>query len=440
MGSGLSSSPSQPPKLSNYSIGLIVGIGGFGKIKEIQSQKDKRWYALKEYSLNSQSTISNVQIIVNEITALRRLPCHPFIVRLHASFRQGSSIMMILDLFPGGDLRILFKIGHQFTERQVAYVIGAIGSALHHIHLHNWIHRDVKPENIMFDGRGRPKLIDFGIAFPITSERCLCNLRTGTEQYFSPEILVYPTNFHSYETDYWSLGIVMYEMLFFRRPYPRRVPVEMVQYSHQRYESYWSKLITENVNTDLDDDKKQQLLLSSPTHFIISLTDNSRPPSFALPTPPSMSVNKPFFSSAINQLGMPADSLEDDQTLPSTLILPIPEVSSLDIPITSDCSNLLSSLLDVRFDHRYGVGERYSLFETHSWFSSHNIQLRDIHKLPSIITPNYEDISAIIWQKYYEANQNQSSNHEPSEATTQLSPEVEEYLNEIHAMTPLYSE
>jgi serine/threonine protein kinase len=147
-----------------------------------------------------------------------------------------------MDLLPGGNLRTLFKLKEKFTEKKAAYVISCIGEALHHIHLHRIIHRDVKPENIMFDTKGIPKLIDFGISYtaPSTSPGgfCICDEQSGTFNYLSPEAMV-PTRYHSFETDFWSLGIVLYEMLFQIRPldHSKELRHELVQYSSQTYQS-----------------------------------------------------------------------------------------------------------------------------------------------------------------------------------------------------------
>lgn len=239
----LSRSPSLPPKISDFVLGRIIGKGAFGKIREIQRKSDNKWFALKYYSVQGLS-LSEAELIINEVTILKTIPSHKFMVSLHATFHDNESVSFVLDLIPGGDLRVLLRFGEVFSEAKAAYVIACIGSALHHIHLHRIIHRDVKPENIMFDGHGVPKLIDFGISYvvPESSPFCICKSRSGTSQYVSPETLVAHTHYHGYESDFWSLGIVMYELLFMELPFQKHVSSSLIKYSEQRYQLAWTAL------------------------------------------------------------------------------------------------------------------------------------------------------------------------------------------------------
>ncbi len=116
------------------------------------------------------------------------------------------------------------------------YVIDCISSALSHIHGKGILHRDIKPENIGLDKFGRPYLTDFGISTNST----ICRSSSGTLPYLAPEVLA-PGNAHSFQADYWSLGVVAYELMYGRRPFSKHCPVEFIRYVSDNYEYLWKE-------------------------------------------------------------------------------------------------------------------------------------------------------------------------------------------------------
>jgi serine/threonine protein kinase len=426
-------SPPQHLQITDYRIGSVIGKGGFGKIREIQRKKDSQWFALKIFEFENLS-LSSAELILNEVTALSSLPLHPFILQLYATYRDSSSLSFVLDLFSGGDLRLFLQSDGQqlLTENKIAYVIACLGSALHHLHLHRILHRDLKPENIMFDSDGIPKLIDFGIAylspprsgrsFDDEPEPCVCNHRSGTSQYIAPENFVYQNHFHSYESDFWSLGIVMYEMLFHHRPYEIRVPSAFVKYSHLTYQATWRAYLkcggdrgggsvagtpkslngtpkcvmrTTSINSLLTENSPSSILslnggVGRGGHTTSSVAYSSTPSSPSVPLPSTMTE---FFLLQENN--------DSSSPLSSDLIVPMPPFTSL----SSSCLSLLSSLLDVRLHKRLGVGAvNYSLFENHIWFKSHGVEVKNVSRQRSPISPDLDEISTLLWQRHFETN------------------------------------
>jgi serine/threonine protein kinase len=414
------------PKLSHYFIGSIIGQGGFGKIHEIKRRKDDRWFALKSFEFENM-TLRKAQAITTELLALNRIPSHPFVIQLHAAFRERSAISFVMDLLVGGDLRLLVGLGEKLDEMKIAYVVSCVGSALHHIHMHQVIHRDVKPENIMFTTRGIPKLIDFGIAHlsPPTSKICVCQSKSGTVQYMSPEALVPNTHCHGYESDFWSLGIVMYEMLYGCRPYETRVPSVLVEYSDNTYQVAWKSLLAQSA-TELDSRGVNLATSSTPTS-----TSTASPP--ISPSPGGV-TRLPSFHPIFE---------EDDSPLPLPEVqIPLPEYSSvLNASPSQNCLSLLSSLLDVRIHKRCGVGENYSAFSEHAFFISQEISVKNILSVPSPIHPDLNKIGMHIWDQFYSANlDNEITNTVESTIPPVLLPEVEEFFQQIQANSPLFYE
>jgi serine/threonine protein kinase len=137
----------------------------------------------------------------------------------------------VLDLQTGGDLRYYMRKRYLFEEADVAFYIACLSSALEHMHSCGVIHRDVKPENIILDERGYPYLTDFGVAHVQSADAPIlsCTLASGTRQYLAPEVFT-KAHLHGPEADFWSLGVVAYELLFGRRPFDKHAPLPMINY------------------------------------------------------------------------------------------------------------------------------------------------------------------------------------------------------------------
>jgi serine/threonine protein kinase len=124
---------------------------------------------------------------------------------------------------PGGDLR--YHIGKRvsFTQEQTRFIIACVTISLQYIHSNNIIHRDIKPENLVFDSNGYIKVTDFGIAKVFQRENS--HETSGTPSYMAPEV-IFKQN-HSYESDYYAMGVICHELLLNKRPYKGRTRKEL---------------------------------------------------------------------------------------------------------------------------------------------------------------------------------------------------------------------
>mmetsp|Transcript_5682 Transcript_5682/g.5860 ORF Transcript_5682/g.5860 Transcript_5682/m.5860 type:complete len:411 (-) Transcript_5682:518-1750(-) len=372
MGNGITIKKSNKPQRSDYYIGSIIGKGGFGILREVKKLKTNKWFAMKEYNLKENKEAD--MLIQNELNIFKKLHLHPFIIKFYVAFHDQQTVSFIMELLSGGDLRLAIRAGQKFDERKTAYIIGCIGSALHHLHLHNIIHRDVKPENILFNNQGVPKLIDFGISSCLTSSSFVCQSKSGTREYLAPEVLVPKTHYHGFESDFWSLGVVMYELLFRKRPYEKMAPYPMIIYSHETYQTLWLSMLS------------QPDILPSPTEFDSDSTTSL------------IHVDQPQISS-LYQVKQKFCKI-NDTPLNNNLIFDIPKTTSIGDLISLECHNMLLSLLDVRIQKRLGAHERYSDFIDHNWFANVSIPTSSLEKYQSPININLDYVGEYIWEKY----------------------------------------
>ena len=127
---------------------------------------------------------------------------------MHYAFNDRDNLYLVMDLLSGGDLRYhIGRIG-KFNEDQTKFLIACIIVAIEYIHKMKIFHRDIKPQNLVFDENGYLKLTDFGIARLDSPSQSLD--ASGTPGYMAPEVLC--KQVHSYPVDFYALGIICYEL------------------------------------------------------------------------------------------------------------------------------------------------------------------------------------------------------------------------------------
>ena len=138
------------------------------------------------------------------------------IANLNFSFQDKEYLYLVLDYLPGGDLRYYLSRKIIFNESQIKFIISNLILSLKYIHNNNVIHRDIKPEYLVFDEKGYLHLTDFGISRKIKNGKNILD-KSGTPGYISPEVLMSkPQNFYS---DFFSVGVICYELLYNKKPF-----------------------------------------------------------------------------------------------------------------------------------------------------------------------------------------------------------------------------
>jgi len=164
-----------------------------------------------------------VQRLRRERDALFALQGHPCVVQLHGTHRDERHVYIITEACLGGELWRLLREAGPFNEGPAAFYTAAVVLALEAAHSRNLAYRDLKPENILIDAGGWPRLADFGAAVHLgvsgaSAAPGRTHTRFGTLEYMSPEVCRGASRGHSLETDWWSLGALVFEMLVGRTP------------------------------------------------------------------------------------------------------------------------------------------------------------------------------------------------------------------------------
>ncbi|XP_038603911.1 ribosomal protein S6 kinase alpha-6 isoform X2 [Tachyglossus aculeatus] len=190
----------------------VLGQGSFGKVflvRKIIGPDAGQLYAMKVLKKASLKVRDRVRTkmerdILVEVN-------HPFIVKLHYAFQTEGKLYLILDFLRGGDVFTRLSKEVMFTEEDVKFYLAELALALDHLHSLGIVYRDLKPENILLDEAGHIKLTDFGLSKESVDQEKKAYSFCGTVEYMAPEVV--NRRGHTQSADWWSFGVLMFEML-----------------------------------------------------------------------------------------------------------------------------------------------------------------------------------------------------------------------------------
>lgn len=206
--------------LNDFDLLLTLGKGGFGKVYLAMKKDTQELFALK--AIRKAFVIEKNQFEqVRREKEILHDASHPFQVGLTCAFQTVDKLFLLMPFIQGGDLFMHLKRRKRFTESEVQFFVSQIILALQFQHTKGIVYQDLKPENILLNHNGYIKLADFGAAKYCYQTK---NYKTfiGTADYIAPEVLrKMPYN---KGVDWWSVGILMFELLYGKTPFFQQDP------------------------------------------------------------------------------------------------------------------------------------------------------------------------------------------------------------------------
>ena len=238
----------------------LIGRGNFAKVFLVKKLSTGVLYAmkvLKKRDIDKQNQRLHTIVERNILAKYNS----PFLVELKYAFQDFRNIYMALEFIQGGELFLQIRKSGRFSEERAQFYLAEILLALDYLHANGIIYRDLKPENILLDIEGHIKLTDFGLSkIGIDEKNPKAYTFCGTTEYLAPEII--KNQGYDKSVDYWSLGVVLYEMVSGISPFYSKNKSEVLKnITNKRLEikNYFSDRVSDLINKLLTINSKERL-------------------------------------------------------------------------------------------------------------------------------------------------------------------------------------
>lgn len=190
----------------------LIGKGFYGQVYQVRKNDTKRVYAMKVISKKIIVKKKEIARFVGERNILVRATAtnSPFVTGLKFAFQTPTDLYLATDYMDGGELFWHLQKEGRFDEAQTKFYVAELILALQHLHSHGIIYRDLRPESILLDANGHIALSDFSLSKMVVFG-ATTNSFCGNTEYLAPEVLLDETGY-TRMVDFWSLGVLMYEM------------------------------------------------------------------------------------------------------------------------------------------------------------------------------------------------------------------------------------
>jgi len=210
-------------QLSDLRVIVTLGVGGFGRVELVRIEGDNsRSFGLKKMKKSQIVETRQQQHIMSEKEIMEEANCD-FIVKLYKTFKDRRHLYMLMESCLGGELWTILRDKGNFDDPTTRFYTACVVEAFDYLHSRGIIYRDLKPENLLLDSAGYVKLVDFGFAKKLQGGRKTWTF-CGTPEYVAPEVIL--NKGHDISADYWSLGVLMFELLTGSPPFNGSDPMK----------------------------------------------------------------------------------------------------------------------------------------------------------------------------------------------------------------------